>query len=308
MSESLKAKTWNLEDIDASEVFSEYLSRRRKQFDAYLHSLFPKPWSGISEAMTYSLFLPSKRIRPLLCLEVCKALVGADTQALPAAAALEMLHTYSLVHDDLPAMDNDDLRRGMPTNHIKFGEARAILAGDALLTKAFETLAVNEAPDSIKVRWVRELSRSSGMNGMVLGQDIDIFPIQDSRSPLERLEELHREKTGKLIAGSVVMGAMAAGVSEDLELKFRSFALDLGLAFQIQDDVLDVEGGADMGKPLKSDEKNEKVTYVSLLGLEGAKKESSKWLRQSLEALKALPFENRSRLEDFSNFVVNRKV
>jgi len=308
LSESLKAHVWDAEDSASNEVFAEYLSRRRAKFDAHLLSLFPKPWNGITESMTYSLFLPSKRLRPLLCLEVCKALIGSDSEALPAAAALEMVHTYSLVHDDLPSMDDDDLRRGMPTNHIKYGEARAILAGDALLTRAFETLAVNEAPDAVKVRWVRELSRSAGMNGMVLGQDLDMFPIQDSRSPMERLEELHREKTGKLIAGAVVMGAIAAGIPEKLESDFRNFALGLGLAFQIQDDVLDVEGGVEIGKPVKSDEKNEKVTYVSLLGLEGAKKEAAKWLRQSLDALKSLPFQNRSRLEDFSNFVVNRKV
>jgi geranylgeranyl diphosphate synthase type II len=292
----------------SQESFADYLSRRKRELDSHLESYFAGCSGGLQESMRYSLFLPSKRIRPLICLETCLAVSGSDEAARAAAAALEMVHTYSLVHDDLPAMDDDDLRRGMPTNHIRYGQARAILAGDALLTKAFELLAFAPVSESIRIRWVKELSQASGMNGMVLGQDLDIWPDSAESDPLQRLERLHRNKTGKLLAASVVMGAMAGGASVESESDFREFALDLGLAFQIQDDVLDVVGGAEIGKPEHSDEKNAKLTYVSLLGLEPAQREAQKWLDQSLARLARLPIKEGSRLEDFCRFVVNRKV
>ncbi len=296
------------ENLKADESFVDYLHRRRSEFDDYLNSYFPSPRTALSEAMCYSLFLPSKRLRPLLCLETALAVSGNDLAALPAASALELVHTYSLVHDDLPAMDDDDLRRGMPTSHVKFGEARAILAGDALLTKAFEIIAVSNLPSEARIRLVRELAQAAGMEGMVYGQDLDICPLHDDRKPIERLEELHRNKTGKLIAAAFVMGAIAGGAKEDEEASFRQLGLDLGLAFQIQDDVLDVEGGVEIGKPVKSDEKNDKLTYVSLLGLDGAKHEARVWLERSLNRLNKLPIRHKARLEEFCKFVVNRKV
>jgi geranylgeranyl diphosphate synthase type II len=183
--------------------------------------------------------------------------------------ALEMVHTYSLIHDDLPSMDNDDLRRGQPTNHKVYGEATAILAGDGLLTAAFEVLAKEGSVNSdIRVNWVQELSEAAGMQGMVLGQQLDMDGLKDAS--LEDLENLHRRKTGALLAASVVMGAMTAQAPQSTLNILREFALDMGLAFQIRDDILDVIGGAELGKPVLSDEKNQKATYVSLLGLEKA--------------------------------------
>lgn len=297
----------------SDEAFDTFLMRRKSEFNTRLTQLFSKPWKDLTEAMMYSLHLPSKRIRPLFCLEVAKAISGQDEMAFPAAAALEMVHTYSLVHDDLPAMDNDDLRRGMPTNHKKFGEARAILVGDALLTKAFEVLATEGSVSAqVRVNWVRELAFASGMEGMVLGQDLDMYPPEglgtDKADRLRQLEYLHRRKTGALFGAAVVMGAMACEVGEEWEAYFRQFASDLGLAFQIQDDVLDVIGGQELGKPLKSDEKNSKETYVSLLGLESAKEQADFWLQKSIQQLNQLPLTHPHRLEEMVRFVVLRKA
>jgi len=283
-----------------------YLREMRALVDAQLESYLPEPREKVEAAAAYSLFLASKRIRPLFCLEICFALSGNESAAWPAACALEMVHTYSLIHDDLPSMDNDDLRRGKPTNHKVHGEAMAILAGDGLLTQAFEVLATSKhTPDSLSLRWVRELARAAGMRGMVLGQAIDLEGL--GSGGLKEMENLHLCKTGSLLAASVVMGAMAAGCSEkDLKM-LRGFGQAMGLAFQIQDDLLDVLGGTEIGKPAKSDEKNDKLTYVSLLGLERAKEEGRIWFERALEKLNAVSFSHINRLEDLTRFVIERK-
>jgi geranylgeranyl pyrophosphate synthase len=260
----------------------------------------------VVDAAGYSLLLPSKRLRPLFCLETCRAFLGTDEEALPAAMALEMVHTYSLIHDDLPAMDNDDLRRGKPTNHKVYGEAMALLAGSALLTAAFEILAkADSAHSRVRVNWVRELSEAAGASGMVLGQAWDIEPPEEIT--LDFLQGLHRKKTGALLAASVVMGAMAAQVSSGILEELREFALDMGLAFQIRDDVLDVIGGVEIGKPRLSDERNEKKTYVSLLGLERAKLESEFWYDLAIQRLRTLSLPYDHRLEELTRFVIERK-
>lgn len=283
---------------------SPYLKEQRDIFDLGLRKELGEPKNSLQRAMGYSLFLASKRLRPLFCLEVCRAWTGSSTEAFLPAAALELVHTYSLIHDDLPAMDNDDLRRGQPTSHRVFGEARAILAGDALLTKAFEILT--QSSDSrisaeLRLAWVRELAQAAGDHGMVLGQDWDLA------SEGVGLEDLHLKKTGALFAASWVMGALAAGLSSELVEKHREMALRLGLAFQIQDDVLDVEGGEELGKPVGSDEKNQKKTFVSLMGLEKAKEEARRLLLEVKQGLAEMNFPFPNRLEEMATFVVERK-
>ncbi|MBN8554333.1 MAG: polyprenyl synthetase family protein [Deltaproteobacteria bacterium] len=307
-------KTYNQQiDSDSPNMtFSDYLTDQQRSVNEALQRWYRPAAHGPAEKMidaaTYSLFSASKRLRPIYCLEVARAFSGSFTSAIPAAMALEMVHTYSLIHDDLPAMDDDDLRRGKPTNHKVYGEATAILAGDGLLTSAFEVLskAGGEINPKIRLKWVRELSEAAGMEGMVLGQFLDMR--MKSLPSLEDLENLHRKKTGALLAASVVMGAQAAEAGESEILALREFAYDMGLAFQIRDDVLDVIGGEEMGKPIKSDERNEKVTYVSLLGLEKAEVQGKFWFDSALAKLSAIHFNHDNRLEELTRFVIERKV
>lgn len=292
---------------DAHLTFTDYFNQQRTRIEAALKAWYQGQNNRAVEAASYSLLGSSKRIRPLFCLETCRAIAGSDTAALSAAMALEMVHTYSLIHDDLPAMDNDDLRRGRPTNHKVYGDATAILAGDGLLTSAFEVLAkASDIDAGIRVEWVNELSVAAGLAGMVLGQQLDMESKEDFR--LADLEDLHRKKTGALLAASVVMGAQAAEAPQQTIEVLREFALDMGLAFQIRDDVLDVVGGAEIGKPVLSDEKNSKVTYVSLLGLEGATQQSKLWFDRAMSRLKLANLAYSNRLEELTRFVVERKV
>ncbi len=230
--------------------------------------------SEIKDSMLYSLEAGGKRIRPLLLFATIAAFDEDPVKGLWAAAAIEMLHTYSLIHDDLPSMDNDDLRRGKPTNHKIFGEAFAILAGDALLTYSFQS--ITETPDEyasaeVKLSLIRELSKASGAEGMVGGQVADIKG-EGQQLSLEELEYIHLHKTGKLLECSVVSGAILAGAGEETIRALSDFAYHLGLAFQIRDDILDLEGTEDViGKPVGSDESKNKSTYPSLLTMGGAK-------------------------------------
>ncbi len=291
-------------------TFSDYLHEQRLKIDEALSRWFAAGDEKVLQAVRYSLLLPSKRLRPIFCLETCRGFLGSDARALPAAMALEMVHTYSLVHDDLPAMDNDDLRRGKPTNHKVFGDAHAILAGDALLTSAFEVLGKagsSETSAKARIDWVVELSEAAGIAGMVLGQALDM-EASGRTAAVEELESLHRKKTGALLAASVVMGGIAAGVDQSILNGLRAFALDMGLAFQIQDDVLDVIGGEEIGKPTRSDERNVKATYVSLLGLEGAKAQAKKWSDNAMRHLSGISFPYGNRLEELTRFVIERRV
>ena len=260
----------------------------------------------LQEAMSYSLSAGGKRLRPILVLLSCEACGGTIEAALPAACAIEMVHTYSLIHDDLPAMDNDDLRRGRPTNHIVFGEALAILAGDGLLTLAFEVLASDISPPETAAACCADLARASGMAGMVGGQVADLEAEGRTVSSLEELESIHRRKTGALLASALTMGARIGGAGNDDLHRLASFGRCLGLAFQITDDLLDVCGSVQsLGKNVQKDASRGKLTYPSLLG------EEASLLRaqcQIAEACKWIePFGERGRrLESLAQFVLER--
>jgi len=232
----------------------------------------------IKRAMAYSLEAGGKRIRPLLLFATLHSFGKEPDIGLPVACAIEMIHTYSLIHDDLPSMDNDDLRRGKPTNHKVFGEAMAILAGDGLLTYAFQVIA--EADDArispmTKIRLIEELAKAAGPEGMVAGQVADIEG-EGKQLSLEQLEYIHRHKTGKMLQYSVLAGALLAGANDKQLRHLDSFASHLGLAFQIRDDILDIEGSEEkIGKRVGSDIENKKVTYPSLLTIAGAKEKLS---------------------------------
>src|SRR5579864_3779639 len=223
--------------------------------------------SQLREAMAYSLLAGGKRLRPILVLLSCEACGGTTEAALPAACAIEMVHTYSLIHDDLPAMDNDDLRRGRPTNHVIFGEALAILAGDGLLTLAFEVLARNISPAETAAACCADLARAAGMAGMVGGQVADLEAEGRTVASLEELEGIHRRKTGALLASALTMGARIAQAGNEDRHRLANFGRCLGLAFQITDDLLDVCGSVQtLGKAVQKDASHGKLTYPSLLG------------------------------------------
>ena len=246
--------------------YGEYLAA----IEEYLQSLFAEdtPWKDLYESMRYSILAGGKRIRPVLTAEFA-ALAGMDwRKALPVACALELVHTYSLIHDDLPCMDDDDLRRGKPTNHKVYGETLAVLAGDALQSEAFRLiltapgLGAQEKADCALI-----LARAAGADGMVAGQVLDTLHAPKTEA---ELEQVHALKTGAMIAGSCMLGVAAAGGSEEFRAAAKEYALSLGLAFQIRDDMLDVCGDeATFGKPIGSDREEGKVTYVDLLGLKG---------------------------------------
>ena len=263
----------------------------------------------LKEAMDYSLQAGGKRIRPLLVFSVINAL-GKDTViGLPAACSIEMIHTYSLIHDDLPGMDNDSLRRGKPTNHIVFGEANAILAGDALLTLSFSVLSemkTDISPEQ-KLAIISEIARCAGAEGMIGGQTVDMSSEGKTIS-LEELEYIHEHKTGKLLTASVMTGAILAGANERQLETLRKFSKHLGLAFQIRDDILDVEGNEELiGKPVGSDVDNHKNTYPSILTLAGAKAKLTEEINQAIDALKSINFEN-SYLMDITKLVAERNT
>lgn len=245
------------------------------------------PHADIYDAMNYSLLAGGKRVRPILTLETCRMCGGEPADALPFACAVEMVHTYSLIHDDLPCMDDDDLRRGRPTNHKVYGEATAVLAGDALLTAAFETaLTARETlPAQRVVEALDCLARAAGAGGMVGGQAMDMAGEGRSLTQAD-VEELQRLKTGALIAAAAELGCVAAGGDEADRAAVRRYAGKLGLAFQIRDDMLDVTGDAgELGKSTGSDAKAEKTTFVTLKGLEECGRMVEKLTAEAQEAL-----------------------
>lgn len=256
------------------------------------------------EAMRYSLLMPGKRIRPLLTLMAADACGGDIKAALPAACAVEMIHAFSLIHDDLPSMDNDDLRRGKPTNHKVHGEAMAILAGDALVALSFET--VLGLPAQTAQRCALELARATGMNGMTGGQSVDMRGL-GTKAEIADVHALHARKTGALISAAVRMGAFVANASEDKLQALTRYAEGLGAAFQITDDLLDVTGSREsMGKSAGKDAKQGKVTYPSLLGVEESKKAAREAVNDAVGAL--LPFNKKAEhLVDLAGFILARK-
>lgn len=258
----------------------------------------------IVDAMEYSLNAGGKRLRPVLMIETFKLFSPNIEKTKGFVVALEAIHTYSLIHDDLPAMDNDDFRRGKPTNHKIFGEAIAILAGDALLNFAMETL-INEIKDEKTLAASRIISNSSGTSGMIGGQVIDIESENQSIS-YEVLKELHAKKTGKLISAAVLAGGILGGADENSLENLRDYAEEIGLAFQITDDILDVIGDEqELGKPVGSDVDNNKVTYVSLFGLEKAKILAKESIDRALEAIANL--EKNQFFIEFAKYILIRK-
>ncbi len=262
--------------------------------------------ASLKDSMIYSLNAGGKRIRPLLFMATLKSFGHDFSNRLDLACAIEMLHTYSLIHDDLPAMDDDDLRRGKPTNHKVFGEATAILAGDALLTYSFQIIAEMEGCTiEQKVLLFRELAQAAGPEGMIAGQIADLA-AENTPLSIEELASIHHNKTGALLTFSVVAGAVLAGENEQNIENVRQFARELGLVFQIKDDILDVEGDVStIGKPVGSDDGNNKSTYPSLLGLEGAKRMMEIHKKTALEYLQTIKMEH-ELLQELMVYVTER--
>ena len=288
--------------------FTTYYNNQRKLIDSFLENrLAKKGISKVDDAMAYSLLAGGKRIRPVLLMATAEALGVKGYNYLPVACGLEMIHTYSLIHDDLPCMDDDDYRRGRLTNHKVFGAAMAVLAGDGLLTLAFEVMLEQKNVDPrVLIETVREMAMCAGNFGMVGGQGLDLENEGKSISA-EELRKMHAGKTGARFIAAVRGGAHLAGANEQELLALTKFADLLGLAFQITDDILDVEGTTeDLGKPAGSDEKNHKSTYVSLYGLEAAKALAEKTVAEALECLEMFG-ENAEALREITRLMCSRK-
>ncbi len=291
-----------------------YLSERKLLVDTALEECFPVP-AGLEkrllEAVRYSLFAGGKRLRPILCMAACEVVGGDLKTVMPVACALEMIHTYSLIHDDLPAMDNDDYRRGKLTNHKVFGEATAILAGDALLTEAFDCIAKagsngKVSPDRV-LRVVGLIVKAAGYRGMIAGQVIDLE--SETRSvDLATVEYMHIHKTGALLSASLEAGAILGGGSEEQEGSLQRYGHHLGLAFQITDDLLDVEGDVQlMGKTPGSDAARNKKTYPALLGVTGSREAAREHVEQALDALASFD-DSAGPLRSVARYLLVRKA
>jgi len=288
-----------------------FFEEDRLAVDAALERLLPAqtaPPSSVHTAMRYSVFAGGKRIRPILCLETARIFTSDVTPALHPACALEFIHTYSLIHDDLPALDNDDLRRGKPTCHKKFGEALAILAGDALLTLAFETISATLAPSERCVSILSEVASAAGtINGMVGGQVADV-EAEGKRVDPQTLEYIHRSKTAALIRASITAGALCAGAGPEDVARLRHFGETIGWAFQVTDDILDVEeSSAALGKTAGKDMAQQKATYPSVFGLERSHEIAKDLATKAIAEL--IPYAERaSRLREIAEFLVLRRA
>ncbi|MBR5235811.1 MAG: polyprenyl synthetase family protein [Clostridia bacterium] len=260
---------------------------------------------SVYDAMEYSLFSGGKRIRPVLCM-ACAEMFGNAEDAMPFACAIEMIHTYSLIHDDLPCMDDDDLRRGKPTNHIVFGEAMAVLSGDALLNLAFETvLNHSKAAPQLVLEGLKIMAESSGTEGMIGGQVIDL-ESEGKQTDSVTLMAMHVHKTGALMMAAAKTGALMGGGSKEDVLNMEKFARYLGVAFQIKDDILDVESSAEiLGKPIGSDKNNEKTTFVTLYGIEQSRKMLEDYTQNAIDTL-AEYGERAAFLKELALFLLQR--
>jgi geranylgeranyl diphosphate synthase type II len=301
--------------------FNKEQTNRIEYIETVIKKYLPKEegfQKTIFEAMNYSVLGGGKRIRPMLMLETYRLFGGADQSYIePFMAAIEMIHSYSLVHDDLPAMDNDEYRRGRKTTHILYGEAMGILAGDGLLNYAFETackaFAVNSSESDSTVLYERIkkaakameiLGQKAGVYGMIGGQVVDIEGIHHEDSPLEKLDCVYKLKTSALIEASMMIGAILAGANDTEAAIVEDMAANIGLAFQIQDDILDVTSTVEvLGKPVHSDERNEKITYVTLLGVEKAKEQVEELTLKALAG-----FDSLKRKNEYLNELINRLI
>ena len=299
---------------------SEYLAARREQVESALRRFLPVAPAcppGLLAAMRYSLDAGGKRLRPILTLAAAEAVADAGTDeravelAMPAACAIELIHTYSLIHDDLPAMDDDSLRRGQPTSHVVFGEGIAILAGDGLLTEAFALLS-SEPRDaqfaSRKIRTLQTIAAAAGACGMVGGQAIDLLAVGSASTfTRDSLRDMHARKTGALIRAAAVSGAVMAGASDQTIDAVATYGDHLGIAFQIVDDILDVEGDAgELGKTAGKDAKAGKPTYPSIYGLDASRQLSADRYESALAALDTAGLRN-TRLADIAAWTILRK-
>ena len=285
-----------------------YLKEKRELVDRFLRKYFSSTFKPdrLYQAVTYSLFAGGKRLRPILAISAYEALNGRAEEILPQASSIELIHTYSLIHDDLPAMDDDDLRRGKPTNHKVFGEAIAILAGDALLTEAFIMFTEGETfrPENIK-RALRVLASAAGARGMVGGQAEDILSENSDPDP-DRLDFIHTHKTAALIAASVTIAPVLAGVEKEMEHALNTYGKKIGLAFQIIDDILDIIGEDDkLGKKTGADLEKGKMTYPALYGIEESRNKATLLIEEAIESLsmfaeKAIP------LAEIARYILNR--
>lgn len=276
------------------------------EINSALKEYLPAADDVVSQAMRYSVENGGKRIRPALLLEFCRVCGGDYKKAVPFACALEMIHTYSLIHDDLPCMDNDDFRRGKPSCHIAFGEEYALLAGDALLTLAFETAMKSNLSAEITVKAAKELAKAAGVMGMVGGQVLDL-QNEGKKVGISDLQKTDELKTGELIRAACVLGCVCAGADDKKIAAAEKYAHDIGIAFQIVDDILDVTSDEEtLGKPIGSDEENQKSTYVSLLGIEKSRKTAEELTLNAQKALDAFDGDV-SSLKDFAEKLKNRK-
>lgn len=291
-----------------------YLTAQCRVVDKALERFLPKeddlPFS-LHKAMRYSVFAGGKRVRPILLLAACAAVGGDLQQALPAACAMEMIHTYSLIHDDLPAMDDDDFRRGNPTNHKVFGEATAILAGDALLTEAFILLSNQSAvagvsPEAL-IKVIQEIAVCAGSRGMVGGQVVDMESEGNRDIDFPTVQYIHTHKTGALIKASVRSGALLGGASPEQVDAITRYGAAIGLAFQIADDILDIEGTTEeIGKDAGSDEARGKATYPAVIGLSESKRLAAELTTQAMQAL-SLFGEAADPLREIATYIIQRK-
>ncbi|WP_162046896.1 (2E,6E)-farnesyl diphosphate synthase [Vibrio taketomensis] len=291
------------------EALLSFQQRNNQQLEWWLNQL-PHQNHRLVDAMRYGLLLGGKRARPFL-VYITGQMLGCEVEDLDTpASAVECIHAYSLIHDDLPAMDDDELRRGQPTCHIKFDEATAILTGDALQTLAFTILAdgqLNPNAESARIKMVKALAEASGAAGMCLGQSLDLL-AENQKVALSELEEIHRNKTGALMKCAIRLGALAAGDKGIAVLPLLDkYADAIGLAFQVQDDILDIISDTEtLGKPQGSDQELNKSTYPALLGLQGAIDKANNLLQDALQALDAIPY-NTELLEEFARYVIERK-
>ena len=299
-------------------TLEDYLHTKKAWVETHLEAVLAEPGltpAALHASMAYSLYAGGKRLRPILAVAGCEAVGGTPELVAPFACALEMIHTYSLIHDDLPAMDDDDLRRGRPTNHKIYGEAVAIIAGDALLTEAFAWMAqAYQAPvaagrlPAVRVLDViGKLAQAAGMTGMAGGQVIDLDYEGKTTITLAQLETLHRLKTGRLLEASVALGAQLAGANPEQITALTRYGAAIGLAFQIADDVLDIEGGSEIGKDVGSDQARGKVTYPALLGLAQSKTLAREWIDKAIGYLSI--FGNAAEpLRQIAVYVIERRV
>jgi geranylgeranyl diphosphate synthase, type II len=288
-----------------------YLQAKLQQVnDELVQSLPPSESSRIADAMRYSVMAGGKRLRPVLCLAAAEAVGGCSEVAIDTAVAIELIHTYSLIHDDLPAMDDDVLRRGKPTCHVAYGEATAILTGDALLTLAFQMLASQEAaadvPADRRLQIIHAVATAAGYEGMIGGQMTDI-DSEGSRIGLSRLEQLHLMKTGALIKAAVTTGGILGGGTSEQIRHLHKYAQNIGLAFQIIDDILNIEGDpALLGKAVGTDEEKKKSTYPALLGLVESRKLAASRVKEALQALEYFD-KKADPLRAIAKYVIDRK-